>query len=361
MHPPLRVLVVDDSVVYRRILCDLLAGDPAIEVVGTAANGRIAVQMITRLQPDVLTLDVEMPELDGLGVLRELRRQNLPTGAIMLSALTATGARQTTAALALGGFDFVLKPAHDSPEKNVNDLRQNLLPKLKAFAAARRQENTSPPKLQSIGKPTVRGRSPAGRRPEIIVIGISTGGPAALARILPQLPVDLPVPIVVVQHMPPMFTRSLADDLHKACQLTVREAESGLRVQAGHVYIAPGGKQTKLIGSSVGTLLRVTDDPPEKNCRPSADYLFRSAAETYGSRTLAIIMTGMGDDGCAGCRVLKAQGATILAQDEASCVVYGMPRHIVREGLADEICPLNEIPARIVQLVRQGVSCAAHS
>lgn len=357
MHSPLRVLIVDDSAVYRRIVGDLLAEDPQIQVVGSAPNGRIALQMIARLSPDVLTLDVEMPELDGLGVLRELRSQNLATGAVMLSAFTASGARQTTAALALGGFDFVLKPTHESREANVEELRQNLIPKLKSFALTRR-----PRKVQAnpvaASKSAVRRR--AGVRPEIVVIGISTGGPSALARIVPTLPCDLPVPIVLVQHMPPLFTKSLAEDLNKICPLAVCEAESGQRLEAGRIYIAPGGKQTKLVGSSIGTFLRVTDDPPEKNCRPSVDYLFRSVAEIFGARTLAIIMTGMGDDGCAGCRVLKSLGAIILAQNEATCVVYGMPKQVVQEGLADDVCSLTEIPDRIVQLVRQGVSCAAH-
>jgi two-component system chemotaxis response regulator CheB len=192
-------------------------------------------------------------------------------------------------------------------------------------------------------------------RPEIVAIGVSTGGPAALASLLPKLPATLPAPVVIVQHMPPMFTRSMADDLNRSCKLVVSEAAGGEVLSAGHVFIAPGGWQMKVVAGANGPRIAISDDPPEKNCRPSVDYLFRSLAHHYGPRVLALVMTGMGDDGALGCKLLKRTGATIVAQHEASCVVYGMPRQVIDAGLADMIVPLDQLHDVIVQCVAGGV------
>jgi two-component system, chemotaxis family, protein-glutamate methylesterase/glutaminase len=351
-----RVLVVDDSMLFRKVVRDALANEPGVDVVGSAADGRAALEKIGQLHPDVITLDLEMPEVDGLEVLRQLRRQTDPPGVIVVSALTEAGAMLTAQALRLGAFDFVLKPNGSHLDANREQLKSDLLPKIRLLAERRQisleVEHTAakcdlviPPKAAA----TV-----VERPPEIVAIGISTGGPASLHQLLPKLPADLPVPVVIVQHMPAKFTRSLADDLDRHSAIHVQEGQDGQRLQAGNVYIAAGGLQTRVERHPRGIELRVTDDPPEKCCKPSVDYLFRSLAEELGPRVLAVIMTGMGDDGTVGCRLLKQRGSRIIAQDAASCVVYGMPRQIIENGLADMIRPLDAISETIEQSVRAG-------
>lgn len=367
---PLRVLVVDDSALYRRFVREALTGHADVEIVGTAHNGRAALDRIAEYRPDLVSLDVEMPELDGLGVLQAIREQQLETGAIMCSSLSTRGAAVTTKALELGAFDFVLKPDEAaSPEKNLQILRSDLLPKVRAFAASRRQRLESAPVVSQEAMTGLSGTTapsiPNGLphlvpvpRPDIVVVGISTGGPAALNQILPMLPANLPVPVLIVQHMPPLFTKSLADDLARRCRLPVMEAVDGSQILPGTIYIAPGGKQMKVGFASMGLCLRITDDPPERNCKPSVDYLFRSVAGYYGAKTLGIIMTGMGDDGTEGCRLLKKAGGAVLVQNEASCVVFGMPRNVVERRLADAVVDLNQIPAEITRLVARGaIAC----
>lgn len=366
---PVRVLVVDDTVVYRKIISDLLAEIPEVEVVGTAPNGKIAIQKCAQLQPDLLTLDLEMPELDGLGVLRHLREHATGTGAIMLSAFTTQGADATVMALELGAFDFVVKPTGGASDESLATLRRELVPKLLAFVRKHRVRTalrgaTSPkPAAQSthpetpaqapvppaaVARPVPRGK------PRVIGIGISTGGPQALNILLPQLPADLAVPVLIVQHMPPMFTKSLADGLDERCALSVREAVDDEAVMPGSVLIAPGGRQMKVEAAGAQAVIRLTDDPPEQSCRPAVDYLFRSIANVYGGNAAGVIMTGMGSDGTLGCRLMKRRGATILTQDEASCVVYGMPKAPAEEGLSDMVLPLNELAAEITRLVGRG-------
>jgi two-component system chemotaxis response regulator CheB len=353
----MRVLVVDDSTLFRKIVRDAIDAEPDVEVVGTASNGRLALEKIEQLRPDVVTLDLEMPEMDGLEVLRRLQGSAAPPRVIMVSSFTSQGAALTAQALRLGAFDFILKPATENLDDNRNALRAQIRPKLQVIAATAQQmaaakSRASDEQCPLPPRPTAAmGGSKA--MPEIIAIGVSTGGPAALAALLSKLPADVPAPVVIVQHMPPVFTRSLADDLNGTCKLQVSEAVDGEPLMAGHVYIAPGGRQMKIAQGFAGPEICITDDPPEKNCRPSVDYLFRSLAHLYGNRVLAMILTGMGDDGTLGCRLLKRQGATILAQDEASCVVYGMPRQIVDLGLADEVLPLGSMSQAIVDRVRK--------
>ncbi len=360
MNPdPIRVLVVDDTVVYRKVITDILTQIPGVEVVGVAANGRIALQKIDQLCPDLLTLDLEMPELDGLGVLRHLQESRRPVGAIMLSAFTTAGADATIAALKLGAFDFVLKPATGSMTESTEALRRELQPKLEAFARSRpvRGALKTPPQPRPtpVAPPPPRPIMPGPvGRPLVVAIGISTGGPQALTAMLPMLPADLAVPVLIVQHMPPKFTRSLAEDLNARCSLSVSEGREGQTVSPGEVVIAPGGSQMRIERSENLPVVRITDDPPENSCRPSVDYLFRSVAHEFGGQAVGVIMTGMGSDGTLGCRLLKRRGATIITQDEATCVVYGMPRAPAEEGLSDIVAPLNRIAPEIVRLVGKG-------
>ena len=367
MENPLRVLIVDDTVTYRKIVADVLAGCPDVDVVGTAANGRIALQRLDQQAADLLVLDLEMPEMNGQAVLEELRRRNSPTGAIMLSAFTARGAKATLAALETGAFDFVLKPTGTSMEANVEHLRRELRSKLAAYAHRRSVQQilygasvgqaANPPGMRQTGNLPHAAPPPAGS-PQVVALGISTGGPQALTEMVPQLPANLPVPLLIVQHMPPVFTRSLADDLNNRSPLTVREGVDGQPIHAGEVWIAPGGRQMKVQRQNDQVVLRITDDPPENSCRPSVDYLFRSVAEVYGARAVGVIMTGMGSDGSLGCRRLKHCGASIVAQDAATCVVFGMPREPIEKGIADVVAPLGRIAAEIARLTGPGTRAA---
>ena len=361
-----RVLVVDDTVTYRKIVSDVLAGLSGVEVVGTAANGKIAMQKIEQLRPDLLTLDLEMPEMDGLAVLRQLKHDGSDVGAIMLSGATTQGARTTVTALEMGAFDFVLKPTGTTLQENMEMLRQTLRPRIQAFGRTRQVHKTlrspGPPAPHGIGVPArhdhglphqgLVARTFSARRAAVVALGISTGGPKALTQMLPQLPADLNVPVLIVQHMPPVFTKSLADDLNRRCQLTVCEATDGQPAGPGHVLIAPGGKQMKVEREGEQIVARITDDPPENSCRPSVDYLFRSVSSVCGPNAVGVIMTGMGKDGTRGCRQMKQNGASIIAQDEATCVVFGMPKEPIEEGTADVVASLDGIAGEIVRLVR---------
>ena len=371
----LRVLVVDDTIVYRKAVSDVLAEIPGVEVVGVAHNGKIAMSKIATLKPDMLTLDIEMPVMNGIEVLGELQRNHPNVGAVMVSTLTTDGGEMTMKALELGAFDFILKPQSKNQAESKNHLKKALTPIVKEFKQSRNATSllsnkgrfkkgpvtTQRKPLKPLTKP--RTASSAGAAPkstvrkgkaEIVTIGISTGGPNALTQMLPKLPGNLGVPIVVVQHMPPVFTKSLATSLNAKCALTVKEAEDREPLKDNTVYIAPGGKQMKLVASADGTnrQIKITQDPPENSCRPSADYLFRSVGDYYVGRTTAVIMTGMGSDGTKGLEILSQKGATIIAQDEASCVVFGMPKAPIERGIADVIAPLNKIADEIVKTIR---------
>ncbi len=359
----IRVLVVDDTVTYRNIVKFVLAGVPGIEVVGAAANGKIALDKIEQLRPDMMTLDLEMPVMDGLEVLQHLKQSGDDVGTIVLSGTTERGASVTLKALELGAFDFVAKPTCGTSEENVHALKADLQPKIEAFARSlhvrkllsgqvRRNSGTvatAAPVEKNIMPPRVDVVGPA--RAELVAVGISTGGPQALNQMLPQLPAKLGAAVLIVQHMPPFFTASLASDLDKRCSLKVSEAIDGQEVKPGHVLIAPGGKQMKVVRAGPCTIIRITDDPPENSCCPSVDYLFRSVTRVYGQNAIGVIMTGMGNDGTLGCRQMKQRGAAIIAQDEASCVVFGMPREPIEEGIVDVVAPLEEIAAEIVRRV----------
>ncbi|MFP5249179.1 MAG: chemotaxis response regulator protein-glutamate methylesterase [Acidobacteriota bacterium] len=352
----IRVLVVDDSVVIRRLVTHALEEDAEIEVVGVAANGSIALQRIPQYNPDVLTLDIEMPEMDGMETLRRLRRDYPRVRVIMFSTLTEHGAAVTVEALALGADDYVTKASNEgSLDRSMARLREELVPKIKQFFAlpGRNGAAPAPRPAQAQGAAPLRPVAPGQRstkvRPRVVVIGVSTGGPSALGAILPQFTAGFPLPILVVQHMPPLFTRFLAERLHSACRLPVHEARQGDPVEAGKILIAPGDFHLKVTGRGDAVRVQLDRSPQQNFCRPAVDALFSSIAEVYGGAAIAVILTGMGHDGLRGAEILKACGASILAQDEASSVVWGMPGAVVNAGLADGVLPLDRIVPEIVR------------
>jgi two-component system chemotaxis response regulator CheB len=366
---PLRVLVVDDTVLYRKIVSDVLAAIPDVEVVGSAHNGKAAISKLASLKPDLLTLDIEMPEMNGIQVLEHIQRQAPQIGAIMLSTLTHEGGAMTMKALELGAFDFIPKPQSGTMAENRQKIEAAIGPMIRAFQRSARipgivKSTTRTAKLVAASTTrnisatlTKRLSAPLNRsKAEVVAIGISTGGPNALAKMLPMIPKDIGVPILIVQHMPPMFTQSLANSLSGKCAVAVREARQGEPIVPNTVFIAPGGKQMKIVAGADGRsrIIKITDDPPENSCRPSVDYLFRSVAHHYVGRATGVIMTGMGSDGTEGLKLMKQNGATIIAQNEATCVVYGMPREAAETGLADAVLPLNQIADMIVKTVRMG-------
>ncbi|KPP98582.1 MAG: chemotaxis signal relay system protein-glutamate methylesterase CheB [Bacteroidetes bacterium HLUCCA01] len=425
------VLIADDSMIFRRLMREALMRIDGCEIVGEASNGRLALEKITGLQPDLVTLDLEMPVLGGMDVLTQLKMEPRMPAVVVISAHTLRGSEITIKALECGAFDFITKPQTGSPEAARDQLMHALKPILKSLAIRRDVRSilqnpvsrgpVAPPGEESpeggvqtqrrvassgegssgIGYPAIRNsgagsapadrqqhpatdrhRTPAGpvsgreqvlpagaertpssdsvmirarpaQKPGLLVIGISTGGPNALSELIPALPGDLGIPVLIVQHMPPLFTRSLADSLNKKSALTVIEAEAGMTVQPNWVYVAPGGRHMRAVAMINGGIgLQITDDAPENNCRPSVDYLFRSVAQHLPGKALAVIMTGMGNDGTLGVRLLKRTGSMCLIQDEATCVVYGMPRAVAEAGLADGAVPLTMMAAAVTRIIR---------
>jgi len=355
----IRVLVVDDSVVIRRLVAHALGEDPLFEVVGVAADGEIALQRIPQLNPDILTLDIEMPRMDGLETLRRVRRAYPHLRVIMFSTLTERGAAVTLEALTLGADDYVAKASNEgSLDRSMARLREELVPKIKQFFHKPEQqtgrETVSVPAPVSAMTPVRAKALPRTKtRPKVVGIGVSTGGPTALSAILPQFPAGFPLPVLVVQHMPPLFTRLLAERLHATCRLPVEEAKQGGRVEAGKILIAPGDFHMKVSPDGAQVRVCLDQSPPQNSCRPAVDALFVSIGEVYGGAVIAVILTGMGQDGLRGTEILKAQGANVLAQDEASSVVWGMPGAVVNAGLADRVLPLDQVVAEIVRVARQ--------
>jgi len=348
--PKIRVLVVDDAVVMRKLISEALARDPCIEVVGVAANGRIALQKITQVNPDIITLDVEMPEMDGLATVRELRKTYAKLPVIMFSTLTSRGAATTLDALSAGATDYVTKPSNvGNISECIERLQHDLVAKIKVHCRHIGAEALlSPAKKSGAAAPTLSARRTI-LPPEVVCIGTSTGGPNALAEVFRAFPRSFPLPILIVQHMPPVFTAMLAERLSVLGPMKFHEGAEGQLVESGHAYIAPGGKHMEVRRAGLSTVIHLQNEPPENSCRPAVDVMFRSAVSVYGGNILGVVMTGMGQDGLRGCELIRERGGQIVVQDEASSVVWGMPGYVAQAGYADKIVPLNQIAGEITR------------
>jgi two-component system, chemotaxis family, protein-glutamate methylesterase/glutaminase len=339
---PLRILIVDDSAVARRSLSDFLASDPEIVVAGTAGNGIHALARIAEVKPDLVTLDIEMPKMGALEILVEIRKRYTKLPVIIFCSLAKGGAAAILDALARGASDYVTKPSNGGIE--LFAVREELLRKIKSLCAARvpqpwRAPTTAP----------VYGHSQS--RIDVLAIGTSAGGPNALTALIPELPADFPVPIVIVQHMPPLFTRLLADRLNALSRLQVREGEDGQKLRRGQVWIAPGDHHMTVAREGAEFVLGINHDAQENSCRPAVDVLFRSVAQSYGARALAVVLTGMGTDGTRGSVAIREAGGEVIVQDEGSSVVWGMPGSVVAANLADRTYPLDEMARKVVRRV----------
>jgi len=366
--PSIRVLVVDDAVVIRRMLTDILTEDPDIEVVGTAPNGRIAMAKVKQVNPDILTLDVEMPEMDGLQTLRALRAEGHRQPVIMFSTMTEKAAATTLDALAAGASDYVTKPANvGSVVEAKQRVREQLIPKIKALspnvvAPRHAPRLTRPATTATTSRPAPvppqAAQQAAAGRVDCVAIGVSTGGPNALTTLFRALPSNFPVPIVMVQHMPPVFTQQLAVRLSSVSTLEVCEGATGRQLRPGHAALAPGDNHMEVVRTGGNVILQLHKGPPENSCRPATDVLFRSVAAVYGPRALAVVLTGMGYDGLNGVRHITERGGRAIVQDRASSVVWGMPGAVAEAGLADRILPLDGISGEIVRRVQVGRGAA---
>lgn len=360
--PRISVLVVDDSVVVRRLVTDVLSSDPRIEVVGTASNGKIALAKMPQLNPDVVTLDIEMPIMDGLETLVHMRELYPNTPVIMFSTLTERGAHATLDALERGAHDYVTKPANvGSVTASMAAVRADLIPKIEAAANSRRNRRSAAPvpKTANVAAPPIvaapRDRRASTAKVEVVVIGVSTGGPDALTTVISGLH-DMPVPIAVVQHMPPIFTALFADRLNTKGPLHVSEAKAGDRLEPGRVLVAPGDYHLRLRQDAFGVSATLDQGTPENYCRPAVDVLFRSAADVYGAGVLAVVLTGMGSDGARGAGRIVEAGGSVIVQDEATSVVWGMPGAVVGAGLADEVLSVRDVAGAIQARVAKGRS-----
>ena len=393
MATKIRLMLVDDSALIRRLLADVLSGDPMLEIVGQAPNGRVALERLAALKPDLVILDVEMPEMDGLETLAEIRKRQPRLPVIMFSSVTERGAIITLEALALGASDYVTKPSNTGNMATaLQRVREDLIPRIKTFCrhlvgptpAAQPTVERAPFGQAPFGQAPF-GRVPGGSAPihqapverapafkpeskpsplpvpprprqrvDVVAIGVSTGGPPALAALLPKLPAAFPVPILIVQHMPPIFTRLLAERLATQSILAVAEAAAGEILGPGQVRVAPGGSHMILERQGNQVRLQLHQGEPENSCRPAVDVLFRSVAEVYRGNALAVVLTGMGNDGLRGCEAIRKAGGQILVQDEASSVVWSMPGSVAKAGLADGQIALSQLAGEIMSRVRMG-------
>lgn len=346
---PVRVLIVDDSVVIRKVLSEALTSDPEIQVAATARDGTIALSKIPLVNPDIVTLDVEMPGMSGLETLIAIRKLHPRLPVIMFSTLTERGAAITLEALSLGADDCVTKPqGNQSVEETRARICGDLIPKVKELCVKRLPDTHTQKTWTQAAKSVPRaGGKPV--RAHIVAIGTSTGGPNALATLLPALADDFPVPVVVVQHMPALFTRLLAERLNKQSAVSVHEGIPGTALAPGHVWIAPGNYHMKVARQDQAVRLVTTQDPPQNSCRPSVDVLFESVAQVYGDSALAVVLTGMGSDGARGAQRIHEAGGQVIVQDEATSVVWGMPGQVAAGGLADAILPLDAIAAELAR------------
>lgn len=367
----IRVIVADESVVFRNLLSEVLNSFPEVEVVAKVSNVKKMVEKIKKLHPDLLTIDLEMQGMDGLTELDALKVTNeLPT-VIVVSAPTKKTGDLAIQALQKGAFDIICKPDVQQLQQGMEFLKRELAVRIKALSLRlnvrnilKGKNNSSKPEFTKNNQVTPTSTKEISERmmriagmtqPELVLIGVSTGGPNALASILPSLPANLGVPILIVQHMPTVFTRTLADSLKSKCALDVREATHEELICKNTVYIAPGGKQMRLVKNNEGMrMIQLTDDPMENNCRPAVDYLFRSVANHFPKSAMAVILTGMGSDGTIGLKLLKQHGCFVIAQDECSCVVNGMPKSAIDAGVVDIVLPLSDIADQIIKIVKGG-------
>lgn len=368
--PKSRVLVVDDSAFMRRVISDIIKGAADLEVCGTAKNGLDALDKIRQLDPDVVTMDVEMPQMDGIATL-EIIMRDFARPVVMLSSLTRAGADETIKALTIGAVDFIAKPSGQI-SLDIETVKEEIVAKVRAAAAIRprmavlrkmyeKAGKQEPARAETVKAAPVRVPSSAGAGVgsvplnRLVVIGTSTGGPKALHEVITRLPANLGAGVLIVQHMPPNFTRSLAERLNNLSQIQVKEAEQGEIVLPGHVYIAPGDFHLNVIQQNDTNgrklLIQLSKNPPRGSLRPSVDDMFESVARHYWSKIVGVIMTGMGTDGTEGIRFIKEKGATIIAEDQSTCVVYGMPKSAIEAGLVDRVVPLPRISDEIVRLL----------
>lgn len=339
----LRVLVVDDSGFFRRRLTQILDADPLLEVVGTAADGAEALKQVAALRPDVITMDVEMPVMDGITAVRHIMETH-PTPILMFSSLTHEGAQATLDALQAGATDFLPKRLEDIAS-NFEDAKRELCTRVRVVArrgALVRLQATPTPARPAPAVPAYRPQR-AHKARQLVIIGTSTGGPVALQVVLSQLPADFMQPLVLIQHMPATFTPAFAERLNQNCAISVREARDGDVLEPGTALLAPGGQELEVVRRNGTAVVRIRESVQEEHYKPSVDVAFNSAAAAFPGTVLAIVLTGMGADGREGARALKAGGSTVWAQDEKSCVVYGMPMAVVQAGIADRVLPLTEI------------------
>ena len=348
---PIRVMVVDDSVVVRKIVTDVLSSDPDIEVVGTAVNGKIAVGKVEQLKPDLITMDIEMPEMNGIEAVRAIRATRNRVPIVMFSTLTERGASATLDALSAGANEYVTKPANvGSVSQSMESVREQLIPKIKALTG--RPVTVGPVAAPPPPPPrSAVARTGPAKKAAVLVIGSSTGGPEALTKVLPLLPASLPVPVLLVQHMPPVFTRQFAQRLDRLCPLTVVEAADGTPLAPGTVHIAPGDFHLTVGSSGAAKRTALNQAPPENFCRPAVDVLFRSAVAAYDGAVLGVVLTGMGSDGRIGAGQIRDAGGSVIAQDQATSVVWGMPGAVTQAGFADEVVPLGRVAEAIIRLL----------
>ncbi|SIN75866.1 chemotaxis response regulator protein-glutamate methylesterase [Salinivibrio sp. ES.052] len=369
-----KVLVVDDSSFFRRRVSEIINADPRMEVIDSAVNGKEAVEKTAQLKPDVITMDVEMPVLDGISAVRQIMAQT-PTPILMFSSLTHDGAKATLDALEAGALDFLPKKFEDiarNRDEATSLLQQRVLEIARKRPVLRRATRPSPEAASgNVASPAGGVRAPArsalkpatgtttpskaparfsatGKRYQLMAIGTSTGGPVALQKVLTKLPANFPLPIILIQHMPATFTAAFAQRLNGLSKITVVEAKDGDVLKPGHAYLAPGGMQMMLDGRPNAARLKILDGGERMNYKPCVDVTFGSAAKVYGDKVLSMVLTGMGADGREGARMLKSAGATIWAQDEDSCVVYGMPQAVAKAGISSEDLPLDRIAERIL-------------
>ena len=357
-----RVLVVDDSGFFRRRVKEILEEDPLLTVVGDAANGQEAIDQALELKPDVITMDIEMPVMDGIKATQKIMETN-PTPIVMFSSLTTEGAKATLEALEAGALDFLPKRFEDISQDR-DEAKKLLCQRVRAIASKksmlrkivpRAKTSTSSPATgtEPVSSPVARAAVKIAKSGgiDIVAIGTSTGGPLALQNVLVNLPADFSKPIIMIQHMPATFTPAFAKRLDQLCKISVKEAEDGDKLKPGVALLAPGGKQMLIEGRSGNAVIRIIESEPSLTYKPSVDITFRSVNNIFPAKTLAIVLTGMGADGREGARTLKAQGSEIWAQDEESCVVYGMPAAIVEAGLADQVLSIDDFAAAIIKRI----------